>query len=64
MKLTKAEKIALQVFLDEFETSFCGTRVGRTEDDDDAYLCKECPFNTKSGLCKLREFRLKYRRNE
>ena len=54
MKLTKAEKIALKAFLDEYEASFCGTRVGHDEDDEDAYFCRACPMSTKTGLCNLR----------
>lgn len=60
MKLTKAEKIALKAFIDEFENSFCGTRAGKTEDDKDAYLCRECPFYMSDGSCKLREWRIKH----
>ena len=60
MKLTKAEKIALKAFVDEFENSFCGTRAGKTEQDEDAYLCRKCPFNLKNGCCNLRSWRNKY----
>ena len=57
MKLTKAEKIALTEFLNEFEDSFCKTRAGKTEEDNNAYLCPKCPFHLKSGICNLRVWR-------
>lgn len=57
MKLTKAERLALKAFFDEFENSFCGTRAGKTEFDDDAYLCPKCPFRTKTDICNLRVWR-------
>lgn len=60
MKLTKAEKIALKAFVNEFEDSFCGTRAGKTEDDKYPYICPECPFYMRNGICKLREWRNKH----
>ena len=57
MKLTKAEKIALKAFINEFENSFCGTRVNKTEGEEDAYLCRKCPFYLKDGCCNLRIWR-------
>ena len=61
MKLTKAEKISLKAFLDEYDASFCGTRVGHDENDKDAFLCPVCPMRTKTGLCNLRMVRNKLR---
>lgn len=61
MKLTKAEKIALKAFVDEFEESFCDTRAGKTEDDEDAYICRECPFHQKNGCCNLRSWRINHK---
>lgn len=51
--LTEKEVNHIYEALKTFRKEYCNVREGRSLDDEDAYICRDCPFNDH-GACKLK----------
>ena len=55
MKHPLTEKEVNHIFeaLKAFRDEYCNVREGMDEDEDNSYICQDCPFNDH-GDCKLK----------
>ena len=51
--LTKKEVDHIYEALKAFREEYCNVREGMIYDEEDAYICRDCPFNDH-GDCKLK----------